>query len=77
MSARQISLNIRKTTIAQIVGSIFVGGMTLGAAMPASALNCTWNPAAGNWGTAGNWSCVAVPGAADSATIAVTSITTH
>ena len=45
------------------------------AALPArdaAATNCTWNPATGNWGTAGNWSCGIVPGAGDSATIAVT-----
>ena len=76
MSARQFNLKTRKTTIAQIVGRIFVGSMVLGSAMPASALNCTWNPATGNWGAAGNWSCVAVPGSADSATIAVTKTVT-
>ncbi|HNF07656.1 MAG TPA: VPLPA-CTERM sorting domain-containing protein [Pseudomonadales bacterium] len=38
--------------------------------VPAMAANCVWNPAAGNWATAGNWSCAQVPGSADSAGIA-------
>lgn len=73
MSASQFKLKTRKTTIAQIVGQIVVGGAVLGAAAPASALNCTWNPATGNWGTAGNWSCGVVPtnGGGDTANIAV------
>ncbi|MEF8754510.1 MAG: choice-of-anchor D domain-containing protein [Accumulibacter sp.] len=40
-------------------------------AQQALAANCTWNPAAGNWATAGDWNCGLVPGAADNATIAV------
>ncbi len=27
----------------------------------ALAASCTWNPARGNWGAAGDWSCGAVP----------------
>ena len=38
-------------------------------AQQALALTCTWNPATGNWGTAANWSCGNVPGAADVASI--------
>ena len=76
MTARRSQFKFRKSIIAQLVGKIFVGGMVLGAAMPASALNCTWNPATGNWGTSCNWTCAAVPGAADSATIAVTKTVT-
>ena len=30
-------------------------------AAPAAAAICTWVPASGNWGLAGNWSCGAVP----------------
>ena len=72
MSVRHAQLTARKTTIAQIVGRLFVGGMVLGAAMPTLAANCTWNPATGNWGTAGNWSCGIVPtGGPDTANIAV------
>ncbi|EXI69311.1 MAG: hypothetical protein AW08_00520 [Candidatus Accumulibacter adjunctus] len=40
-------------------------------AQQALAANCTWNPATGNWATAGDWNCGLVPGAADNATIAV------
>ncbi|MCM8613460.1 choice-of-anchor D domain-containing protein [Accumulibacter sp.] len=40
-------------------------------AQQALAANCTWNPATGNWATAGNWNCGIVPGAADNATIAL------
>ncbi|MDP1902018.1 MAG: choice-of-anchor D domain-containing protein [Rubrivivax sp.] len=39
------------------------------AAGSATAAACTWNPNTGNWGTAGSWSCGAVPGGADSATV--------
>ena len=42
----------------------------------ALALSCTWNPATGNWGVAGNWSCAAVPGAGDAATIALGKLVT-
>lgn len=34
------------------------------------AAACVFNPASGNWNVAGNWSCGAVPGAADTATVA-------
>ena len=36
---------------------------------PTLAANCTWNPVTGNWATASDWSCAAVPGGADSATV--------
>ena len=72
MSARRPRAHARMTVIARLVSSIFVGGITLSAPLTASALNCTWNPATGNWSAAGDWSCAAVPGAADNATIAAT-----
>ena len=76
MSARHpqnARLAVRKTAIAQLVAQLFVGGAILGAALPASAASCTWNPATGNWAAAANWlNCVAgngnpasTPGAAD------------
>jgi len=39
-------------------------------AQQALATACTWNPASGNWATAGNWSCAIVPGINDDALIA-------
>ena len=42
----------------------------------ALAANCTWNPATGNWGVSGNWSCGAVPGTADIANIALGKVVT-
>jgi hypothetical protein len=41
-------------------------------AQGASAANCVWNTSTGNWSTAGDWSCGAVPGSTDSATISGT-----
>ena len=71
-------LSARKTVIAKLVAQLFVGGMVLGAAMPATAASCTWNPASGNWAATFNWLACATgngnpagtPGAADSASIA-------
>ncbi|MCB1966014.1 MAG: hypothetical protein KDI64_08210, partial [Candidatus Accumulibacter sp.] len=40
-------------------------------AQQALATACTWDPATGNWNLAGNWSCNAVPGVNDDATIGV------
>ena len=43
---------------------------TLGTATPAAAAACNYTgPAGGAWTTAANWSCAAVPGAADDVTI--------
>ena len=58
----------RKTALAVAV-MIIAGTATL---QQAEAASCTWNPATGNWGSAGNWSCAIVPTgpANDSATIA-------
>jgi len=39
-------------------------------AQQALAVSCTRGPTTGNWGTAGDWSCNAVPGFNDDATIA-------
>ena len=58
MPARQVQHNrlvARKTVIAQLVAQLFVGGAMLGAAMPASAASCTWNPATGNWAAIADW----------------------
>ena len=33
------------------------------------ALSCTWDGSSNNWNTSGSWSCSAVPGPSDSATI--------
>ena len=58
----------RKTALAVAV-MIVAGTATL---QQAEAASCTWNPATGNWGSAGNWSCAIVPTgpANDNATIA-------
>lgn len=65
------SLRARRTTLAQIVGSLFVGGAALSAALPAAAANCTLTTN-GDWGVAANWNCGVRPGTpntADTATI--------
>ncbi len=51
---------------------ILAAGLLLGGFMTvqaAPAANCTWVGGSGNWSDAGHWSCGAVPGAADTATI--------
>ncbi len=58
--------------VAIAVGSLLAA---LGAT-PASAANCTWNPASGNWGTAADWSCGVVPGINDDATVALSKVVT-
>ena len=67
---KSTSLPTRKTVIAQLVAQLFLGGMVLGAAMPASAAICDWIPATGSWSVAGNWLCGNVPTATDTATLA-------
>ena len=59
----------RKTALA-VAAMIVTGTATL---QQAEAASCTWNPATGNWGSAGNWSCGIVPTGpgSDSATISV------
>jgi hypothetical protein len=59
---------IKKTFAAILTALLAVPGQ----AAAAAAANCIWNPAAGNWSVAASWSCPgsAVPGAADTATIA-------
>ena len=84
MTVRQADSIFSKTKVAQLVAQLFVGGMVLGAAMPASAASCTWNTTAGNWAALGNWMTCATgngnpastPGAADSATIGATGAVT-
>ena len=58
----------RKTALA-VAAMIVAGTATL---QQAEAASCTRNPATGNWGSAGNWSCAIVPTgpANDSATVA-------
>ena len=46
------------------------------AATSALAVPCTWTPASGNWNSAANWSCGVIPGAADSATVALGKVVT-
>ncbi len=59
----------RKTALA-VAAMIVAGTATL---QQAEAASCTWNPATGNWGSAGNWSCGIVPTGpgSDTATIAI------
>jgi hypothetical protein len=57
----------KKSTLA-IAAMLVVG---VAPTQEALAANCTWNPATGNWGSVGGWSCGVVPTgpANDSATI--------
>ena len=61
----------KKTALA-IAAMLVVGVAPTQEALGAS---CTWIPASGNWSTSGDWSCNAVPGAADSATISAKTVT--
>ena len=54
------------TRLLALVSTIVAGLMPVPQALAAS---CTWIPSTGNWATAGDWSCSAVPGSADSVTI--------
>jgi len=60
MSAQQRPFTLKRSLLALLLAF---------PAHQALALTCTWNPATGNWGTAANWSCGNVPGAADVASI--------
>ncbi|MBK8525705.1 MAG: hypothetical protein IPL57_00965 [Rubrivivax sp.] len=59
-------LRTRKTALALAVAVVL--GVTPW--QESLAVPCAFNPASGDWGTLGNWSCGAVPGAADTATVA-------
>ena len=84
MSAPQSRQVFRKTTVAQLVAQLFLGGLAIGVAMPASAAGCTWNTAAGNWAALANWTaCVTgngnpagTPGSVDTAAIGATGVVT-
>ncbi|MBS0305158.1 MAG: hypothetical protein JSR43_07250, partial [Proteobacteria bacterium] len=52
--------------VVALAAAAAVGGF---AAIPAQAANCTWNPVSGNWSIPTDWSCGAVPGSADSASV--------
>ncbi|MFZ1906205.1 MAG: hypothetical protein WAU56_12545, partial [Steroidobacteraceae bacterium] len=57
---------------ARAKASLLAGVPLLIAAWPglSQGATCTWTgPSGGDWGTSGDWSCSAVPGAADTATI--------
>ncbi|MFZ1100411.1 MAG: hypothetical protein WAN26_13530, partial [Steroidobacteraceae bacterium] len=57
---------------ARAKASLLAGLPLLIAAWPglSQGATCTWaGPSGGDWGTSGDWSCSAVPGAADTATI--------
>jgi len=62
MRARSLTLNRSALAVATMISGL--------AASPAQALNCTWNPASGNWNVAASWSCGFVPGNFDVALIA-------
>ncbi|HEY2710835.1 MAG TPA: hypothetical protein VGI95_22545, partial [Caulobacteraceae bacterium] len=53
------------------MSALAVIAATLAGAPAASAAPCVWNGGTGAWSLGSNWSCNAVPGATDSATISV------
>lgn len=64
MSRRQ---PVRRTTLA-LAALLAIGAVP---DQRAEAAVCNWIPVSGNWATLGNWSCGAVPGAADTASLSI------
>ncbi len=60
-------------TVLALAAILVLGGAPL---QNSKAAACSFNPAAGNWNVAANWSCGSVPGSADTALIAAGRVST-
>lgn len=63
---RRLRAPVRRSAMALAAWAVLGGAATA----PTQAATCTWAPATGNWNVTANWSCGAVPGAADTASVA-------